>query len=68
MKRVFLDNLKGLGFKDAKKMVKGHGYGFMEMNDGGAISAIARPDTIILWLDDNDIVTIATAGDPTQLI
>lgn len=68
MKRIFLDSLKGLGFKDAKKMVKNHWYGFMEMNDGGAISAIARPDTIILWLDDNDIVTIATAGDPTQLI
>jgi hypothetical protein len=68
IKQSFLDSLKGLFKDEAEALVESEGLAAWSIPSETAISDIARPDTVILWLDETDVVELATAGDPTEVV
>lgn len=67
MKRTLLESLKGLSRKEAEVAVTSAGLEPHTVENGEAIAMAAMPNTVILWLDDRDCVTVVTAGDPLEL-
>ena len=66
MKQSFLDSLKGLLIDEAIQKVQEAGYKVFTKPNKVPISALARPDTVILS-HDHSIVTHASAGDPLEI-
>lgn len=66
LKQSFLDSLKGLLLADAEKRVRDAGLTPDVVPHGMAITAIARPNTVILWVQ-GAVVMDAEAGDPLQV-
>jgi hypothetical protein len=67
IKQSFLNSLEGL-FKDqAEALVESEGLNVMTVNPGMAVSRILRPDTILLWLEEDNTVSLAEAGDIGQV-
>ena len=68
IKQSFLNSLEGL-FKDqAEALVESEGLTPWSLASGSVIALIARPDEVLLWLDENNVVELASAGDPTQVV
>lgn len=67
MKRTLLESLKGLSRKEAEVAVTSAGLEPYTVENGSAIALLALPNTVILWLDAQDCVSSATAGDPLEL-
>lgn len=66
MKQSFLDSLKGLTTKEAGTKCLRAGYNVKIYERDDIIMALAIPDTINLW-EENDVVVETTAGDPLQV-
>ena len=67
MKKSFLNSLVGLTVKNAEEMVTKAGFKVMTIPTGSVLTAIARPDTVILEKTAG-IVMAANAGDPVQVL
>lgn len=67
MKRALLESLKGLSQKEAEAAVISAGHEAIVVENGVAISLMAMPGSVVLWLDTNDLVSEASAGDPCDL-
>lgn len=68
IKQSFLTSLTGLFRDQAEALVESEGLTPWVLPSGTGITAIARPDTVLLWVNDTNEVELATAGDPTQVI
>ena len=66
IKQSFLNSLRGLKIKTAEKLIRAKKYKVMPVKLGTAISLILRPNTIILW-HENEIVKKASLGDSDEL-
>ena len=67
MKQSFLDSLAGLLVDSARETAEAAGHEVQIVPMGVALSAVARPNTVVLWVEDN-IVKFAKPGDPLELV
>lgn len=66
MTKSFIQSLIGMQLQEASLIVQREGYLAYPVQGGMAITAEAKPDTIILY-HDGEKVTYAHAGDPLQV-
>jgi hypothetical protein len=65
--QAFLSSLKGIPPAVAEKAVRGKKFEPMLVDENVmAVSAVARPDTVILW-QRAGVIERASVGDPAQL-
>lgn len=68
IKQSFLNSLEGL-FKDqAEALVESESLTASSLPNGTIIPFMAYPNTVHLWLDESNVVELATAGDPLQVV
>lgn len=63
VKQSFLDSLEGETNSQAQTLVEAQGFVYFGVPSGTAISEIIRPNTIICWLDDQNLVNVAESGE-----
>jgi len=68
IKQSFLNSLEGLFQDQAEALVESEGLTVWALPSGTVITLQARPDTVHLWLDESNVVELATAGDPLQVV
>lgn len=66
MNAKFLESLIGKTVREAKIEIMRTDHEIELCPEGGAITAQARPNTIILFQRDNRVINVA-AGDPLEL-
>lgn len=67
MTQAFLNSLKGLSGIEAETAVASAGHYAYTVENGDAMALVALPNTVILWLDENNLVSTASAGDTLEL-
>ena len=67
MKKSLLASLKGIKSSKARQIAESDGHLVMEIPVGVALASAAYPNTVVLWVEDDDTVREATAGDPLEL-
>ena len=67
IKQSFLNTLKGLSEDAAKEICWANELAAYVIPNGMASIMIARGNTVMLWLDADDNVKEATAGDGLEL-
>jgi hypothetical protein len=68
IKQSFLNSLEGLFTDQAEALVDSEGLIYYGVQHGVVISRILRPDTIICWLDEQNVVRTAEAGNIGQVV
>lgn len=63
----FLTSLAGLPLIKAYQEVVNGGFNYLPTGLGTALPGIARPNTVIVWYNENEVVVKATAGDPLEI-
>lgn len=64
----FLNKLVGLDLEVAKTKCSRHGLKSMPVANGVATTMIARPKTVVIYLDETNKVVRASAGDGLELL
>lgn len=63
----FLTSLAGLPLPKAYQAVTKGGFNYLPVEVGTALAAVAIPNTVVVWYNENEVVVKATAGDPVEL-
>lgn len=63
MKQSFLDSLEGLFLDQADALIEAEGLITYSLPEGVVAISIARPNTVMIWVDDYNVVIAAKAGD-----
>ena len=63
----FLTSLAGLPLPKAYQAIVNSGFNYLPTGLGTVLPAIARPNTVVVWYNENEVVVKATAGDPLEL-
>ena len=69
MNKAFLESLVGLSLEAAEAKVTSEAEGFVcvSLPTGTILSAVARPNMVLVYYDSSNTVEHAAAGDPVQL-
>lgn len=67
IKQSFLDSLTGLFLDQADALVEAEGHTAYSVPDGCAMTLEAKPNTVVLWMNNFNQVELADAGDPSEL-
>lgn len=66
MRADWLNQLQGMTVENARKVVEDAGHIAFFVPEGMSITAVVRPNTVILWQLEEKVLVVQ-AGDPNEI-